>query len=60
MRVRIGGKTRERDAAELREHGEAYRVGLELPAKKNKVEENVIFYNDFVGPARAIIKSWQD
>jgi glycosyltransferase involved in cell wall biosynthesis len=33
---------------ELREHGEAYRVGLELLAKKNKVEKNVIFYNDFV------------
>ena len=33
---------------ELREHGEAYRVSLELLAKKNKVEKNVIFYNDFV------------
>src|ERR1700728_2042926 len=33
---------------ELREHGEAYRVGLEMLAKKNKVEKNVIFYNDFV------------
>jgi len=33
---------------ELREHGEAYRVGLELLAKKNKIEKNVIFYNDFV------------
>ena len=27
---------------ELREHGEAYRVSLELLAKKNKVEKNVI------------------
>jgi glycosyltransferase involved in cell wall biosynthesis len=33
---------------ELREHGEAYRVGLELLAKKNKVEKHVIFYNRFV------------
>jgi glycosyltransferase involved in cell wall biosynthesis len=33
---------------ELREHGEGYRVGLEMLAKKNKVEKNVIFYNDFV------------
>ncbi len=33
---------------ELREHGEAYRVGLELLAQKNKIEKNVIFYNDFV------------
>jgi Glycosyl transferases group 1 len=33
---------------ELREHGEAYRVSLELLAKKNKVEKNVIFYNRFV------------
>jgi len=33
---------------ELREHGEAYRVSLELLAKKNKIEKNVIFYNDFV------------
>ena len=33
---------------ELREHGEAYRVSLEMLAKKNKVEKNVIFYNDFV------------
>lgn len=33
---------------ELREHGEAYRVGLELLAKKNKIEKSVIFYNDFV------------
>src|SRR5690348_14612966 len=30
---------------ELREHGEAYRVSLELLAKRNKVEKNVIFYN---------------
>ncbi len=33
---------------ELREHGEAYRVSLEILAKKNKVEKNVIFYNQFV------------
>jgi glycosyltransferase involved in cell wall biosynthesis len=33
---------------ELRQHGEAYRVSLEILAKKNKVEKNVIFYNDFV------------
>src|SRR5580765_2198149 len=33
---------------ELREHGEAYRLSLELLAKKNNVEKNVIFYNQFV------------
>ena len=33
---------------ELREHGEAYRVSLELLAKTNKIEKNVIFYNRFV------------
>src|SRR6185295_10411245 len=33
---------------ELREHGEAYRLSLEILAKKNKVERNVIFYNQFV------------
>src|SRR3954463_6387735 len=33
---------------ELREHGEAYRVGLEMLAKKSRIEKNVIFYNDFV------------
>ncbi|NBV22468.1 MAG: glycosyltransferase [Proteobacteria bacterium] len=33
---------------EVREHGEAYRVGLERLAKKNKIEKNVIFYNRFV------------
>src|SRR5579871_2954539 len=33
---------------ELRENGEAYRLGLEMLAKKNKVEKNVIFYNQFV------------
>ena len=32
----------------LREHGDAYRVSLEMLAKKNRVEKNVIFYNDFV------------
>jgi len=33
---------------ELREHGEAYRVSLEILARKLRVEKNVIFYNDFV------------
>lgn len=33
---------------ELREQGEAYRHSLEILAKKNKVERNVIFYNRFV------------
>jgi len=33
---------------ELRSHGEAYRVSLELLAKKNKIEKNVIFYDAFV------------
>ncbi|MGC4056386.1 MAG: glycosyltransferase [Paludibaculum sp.] len=33
---------------ELREHGEAYRMSLELIAKKSRIEKNVIFYNDFV------------
>src|SRR5207253_6598200 len=33
---------------ELREHGEAYRVSLEILAKKNTIEKNVIFYNQFV------------
>ncbi|MEJ2244467.1 MAG: glycosyltransferase family 4 protein [Acidobacteriota bacterium] len=33
---------------ELREHGETYRLSLEILAKKNKVETNVIFYNQFV------------
>src|SRR5437762_5505972 len=33
---------------ELREHGEAYRLSLEILARKNKVEHNVIFYNQFV------------
>lgn len=33
---------------ELREHGEAYRLSLEMLAKKNKVEKNVIFFNQFV------------
>ncbi|MGH9355640.1 MAG: glycosyltransferase, partial [Terriglobia bacterium] len=33
---------------ELREQGEAYRLGLEILAKKNKIEKNVIFYNRFV------------
>jgi glycosyltransferase involved in cell wall biosynthesis len=33
---------------ELLEHGEAYRLSLEILAKKNKLEKNVIFYNRFV------------
>ncbi len=33
---------------ELREHGEAYRLSLEILAKKNKLEKHVIFYNRFV------------
>ena len=33
---------------EFRERGEAYRVGLEILAARNKVEKNVIFYNSFV------------
>ena len=33
---------------ELQERGEAYRLSLEILAKKNKVEKNVIFYNRFV------------
>src|SRR5437660_10028432 len=33
---------------EIREHGEGYRLSLEMLAKKNKVEKNVIFYNRFV------------
>ncbi len=33
---------------ELREHGEAYRLSLEILAKKNKIEKSVIFYNRFV------------
>ncbi len=33
---------------ELREHGEAYRLSLELLAQRNGVAANVIFYNQFV------------
>ena len=33
---------------EFRERGEAYRVGLEALAARNKVEKNLIFYNSFV------------
>src|SRR5947207_9418495 len=33
---------------ELREQGEAYRLGLERLAKRKKVQKNVIFYNRFV------------
>src|SRR5229473_1633195 len=35
---------------EMREHGEAYRLSLEILAKKNKLEKNVIFCNQFVDP----------
>ena len=33
---------------ELRDHGEAYRLSLEILTKKNNVEKHVIFYNRFV------------
>src|SRR5689334_260186 len=33
---------------EVREHGEAYRLGLEILARKNRVEKHVIFYNRYV------------
>jgi glycosyltransferase involved in cell wall biosynthesis len=33
---------------ELREHGEAYRLSLEILARKNKIEKSIIFYNQFV------------
>ena len=33
---------------EFRENGEAYRLSLEMLAKKNKLEKSVIFYNRFV------------
>jgi glycosyltransferase involved in cell wall biosynthesis len=33
---------------ELREHGETYRLSLEILARKSKVDRNVIFYNEFV------------
>src|SRR5438132_4217093 len=33
---------------ELREHGEAYRLSLEILATKNRIEKNVIYYNQFV------------
>lgn len=33
---------------ELREQGEAYRLSLEILAKKNRIEKSVIFYNRFV------------
>jgi len=32
----------------LRQDGEAYRLSLERLAKKNKIQKNVIFYNQFV------------
>ena len=33
---------------EVREHGEAYRLSLEILARRNKVDKSVIFYNQFV------------
>jgi glycosyltransferase involved in cell wall biosynthesis len=33
---------------EVREHGEAYRLSLEILAKKNRVDKNVIFYKQFL------------
>ena len=33
---------------ELRHNGETYRLSLEFLARKNKIEKNVIFYNQFV------------
>src|SRR5207247_1662999 len=33
---------------EIREHGEGYRLSLEILAKKNRIDKNVIFYNQFV------------
>jgi glycosyltransferase involved in cell wall biosynthesis len=33
---------------ELREQGEVYRLGLERLAKRNKIQQHVIFYNRFV------------
>ncbi len=33
---------------ELQERGETYRLSLEILAKKNRIERNVIFYNRFV------------
>jgi glycosyltransferase involved in cell wall biosynthesis len=33
---------------EKREHGEAYRLSLEMLAKKNRIEKNVVFHNQFV------------
>ncbi len=53
----------------VREHGEAYRLGLERLAKKNGVEQNVIFYNrfvdlpelkDFIGAADVYITPYQN
>ncbi len=35
---------------ELRSHGEAYRLSLEILATKNKLEKHVIFKNQFVDP----------
>jgi glycosyltransferase involved in cell wall biosynthesis len=35
---------------ELRNHGEAYRLSLEILATKNKLEKHVIFCNQFVDP----------
>jgi glycosyltransferase involved in cell wall biosynthesis len=35
---------------EIRNHGEAYRLSLEILATKNKLEKHVVFYNQFVDP----------
>ncbi len=35
---------------EIRNHGEAYRLSLEILATKNKLEKHVIFCNQFVDP----------
>src|SRR3984957_11037881 len=35
---------------EIRRHGEAYRLSLEILATKNKLEKHVIFFNQFVSP----------
>ena len=53
----------------VREHGEDYRLGLERLAKKNGVEQNVIFYNryvdlpelkEFIGAADVYITPYQN
>ena len=44
---------------ELRDHGEAYRLSLEILAKKNKIEKNVIFYNRFVDAGKPEGVHWR-